>query len=121
MEETQARVRRLAKVPLPAGRMSAGEELSRMRTVKLPKIAGGSVSADFYLLVAPGGNVEGASFVRGSETLRFAGDSLRKVAFKTLFPPASAAHLLRHGILSCSSYSGCSFVFYPPGLGGTTN
>jgi hypothetical protein len=28
------------------------------------------------------------------------------------FPPTSTAHLIRRGIFSCSSYAGCSFVFF---------
>lgn len=113
MEETAARMRKLAHVRLPANRMSAAEELSRMRTVPLPKIVKGTASADFYVLLAPGGRLKGSSFLRGSELLRFADDDLAKAPFKVAFPPGSSAYVLRKGILSCSSYTGCSFVFYP--------
>jgi hypothetical protein len=93
--------------------MSAAEELSRMRTVKLPKIVNGTASADFYVLIGPGGKVKGTNFIRGSEFLRFSGDDLAKAPFKVPLPADSNAQLLRKGILSCSSYTGCSFVFYP--------
>ena len=113
LEETPSRMRNLAHVPLPKKGMSAGEELSQMRTVKLPTIIKETANADFDILVVPSGKIEKANFFRGSELLRFAGESLEKAPFLELFPPGSTAHLLRRGILSCSSYTGCSFVFYP--------
>lgn len=113
MEETVARLQKLASVKLPPNRISAAEELSRMRMVKLPTIAKGTASADFYLLLAPGGKLKASSFIRGSDLLRLAGDNLAHVPFKVGFPPASSAYMLRKGILSCSSYTGCAFVFYP--------
>jgi tetratricopeptide (TPR) repeat protein len=114
LTETQERMRKLAKVPLPAHRVSPGEELSRMRTIKLPRVIKDTANADFNVLVAPSGKVEKAAFFRGSELLRNAGESLTKATFKETFPPDSTAHLLRRGVFSCSSDSGCSFVFYPP-------
>jgi len=114
LEETSSRMRNLARVPLPKNRMSAAEELSQMRTVKLPTIIKETASADFDVLVVPSGRIEKATFFRGSELLRHAGESLEKATFKQPFPPGSTAHLLRRGILSCSSSTGCSFVFYPP-------
>ena len=113
MEETSERMRKLAHVRLPSNRMSAEEELSRMRTVTLPRIIKGTASADFYVLLAPGGKLKGSSFIHGSELLRFADDNLAKTVFKVPFPAGSSAYLLRKGILSCSSYTGCTFVFYP--------
>jgi tetratricopeptide (TPR) repeat protein len=113
MAETSERMRKLAQVHLPPNRMGAAEELSQMRTVKLPRIVKGSASADFYVLIAPMGKLKGSRFIRGSELLRFADDDLAKTLFKVAFPSDSSAYLLRKGILSCSSYTGCSFVFYP--------
>lgn len=113
MEETSARLRKLAHVTLPSNRTSAGEELSRMRTVKLARIVKGTASADFYVLLAPGGKLKNSSFIHGSELLRFADNDLAKASFNVEFPPDSSAYVLRKGILSCSSYTGCTFVFYP--------
>jgi hypothetical protein len=112
LEETQSRMRKLAHVPLPNNRMSAGEELSRMRTVKLPTITKETASADFDVLLVAGGKVEKANFYKGSELLRHAGESLERAHFEEPFPLNSTARLLRRGILSCSD-SGCNFVFYP--------
>jgi len=112
LEETPARIRNLSQVPLPKKRMSAAEELSRMRVVKLPTITKETVTADYDVLIV-GGKIEKATFVSGAELLRHAEVSFEKVHFDEPFPSNSGAHLLRRGILSCFSYTGCSFVFYP--------
>lgn len=113
LEETPSRMHNLAHVHLPENRVSAGEELSRMRTVKLPRVTKETVSADFDVLIAPSGKIEKANFSQGSDLLRDATEALKKARFEEPFPPDSAAHVLRRGILSCFSYTGCSFVFYP--------
>jgi tetratricopeptide (TPR) repeat protein len=112
MQETASRMRGLAHVTLPKNRMGAGEELSRMRSVKLPTITKETASADFDVLIVAGGKIEKANFFRGSPLLDQAGDKLEKAFFEQPFPLNSTAQLLRRGILSCS-YTGCSFVFYP--------
>ncbi|MGB6803533.1 MAG: hypothetical protein WBE31_14800, partial [Candidatus Sulfotelmatobacter sp.] len=111
-EETAAHMGNLAHVSLPANKMSAGEELIWLRTVKLPRIVQKTVSADFDVLFIAGGKVEKANFVQGSELLRHAGERLEITLFQEKFPPNSTVHLVRRGMLSCSETS-CSFVFYP--------
>jgi TonB family protein len=115
MTETQARMRAIAHVPLPELRMSAGEELSWMRTVKIPKIIDESASADFDVLIVTSGRVEQAAFVRGSELLRNAVKSLQEMSFTEPLPKGSTANLPRRGLLACGS-AGCSFVFYRPSV-----
>jgi TonB family protein len=114
MTGTQARMRTLAHVPLPEHRMSAGEELSWMRTTKLPKITDTWESADFLVLIAPTGKVEEAAFVAGSESLRNAVKNLQEMSFTESLPGNSRAYLRRRGVLSCDS--ACTFVFYPPSV-----
>ena len=121
LEETAERMRKLANVPVPQGLLNAGAELSQMRTVKLPTITKESASADFNLLLVAGGKAEKVNFFRGSDLLRDATGSLAKTRFEEPFPTNSTAHLLRRGILSCSSYTGCSFVFYPLSVAASTN
>jgi tetratricopeptide (TPR) repeat protein len=116
LEDPPARMRALAEkhVPLPKNSMSAGEELSRMRSFNLQKkLVPGNASADFYVLIGSRGKVEKASFLRGSELFRYSGDDLVKASVKVPFPKDSTVVVLRRGILSCSTYTGCSFVFYP--------
>lgn len=120
LEDTASRMRNLAHVALPKNRMSAGEELSQMRTVKLPTIINESASADFDVLLV-GGKIVKANFVSGSELLRHAEENLDKAQFEEPLPPNSTAHLLRRGIISCSSYTGCSFVFYPIAVAARAN
>ena len=121
LEETAERMRKLANVPIPQSQLSAGAELSQMRTVKVPTITKESASADFNLLLVAGGKAEKVNFFRGSDLLRDATDSLAKTRFEEPFPTNSTARLLRRGILSCSSYTGCSFVFYPLSVAASAN
>lgn len=113
LEETPSRMRSLANVPLPENRVNAREELNLMRTVRLPAITKTDSSADFEVLLVASGKIEKANFVRGSDILRSAGKNLENAQFAEPFPPTSTARLIRRGILSCSSYTGCNFVFYP--------
>jgi tetratricopeptide (TPR) repeat protein/transglutaminase-like putative cysteine protease len=113
LDETPARMRNLAYVHLPKNRMSAAEELSRMRSVKLPKITAETTGTDFYVLFDTGGKIEKVNFLRGAELFRDAAESLKEAQFEEPLPPGSTARLLRKGILSCTSHAGCSFVFYP--------
>ncbi len=121
LDATRSRIHDLANIHLSEKSMSAGEELSQMRTVKLPAITKETTSADFYVLLVPPGKIEKASFVRGSELLRNALGSLERISIEQVFPPKSDVRLLRKGILSCSSYSGCGFVFYPLSEAASTN
>jgi tetratricopeptide (TPR) repeat protein len=113
LDETPARIRNLAKVPLSEKRLNAREELNLMRTVQLPTITATNASADFDVLLVANGKIEKANFSSGSEALRSAGKELENARSGEAFPPASTARLIRRGILSCSSYTGCNFVFYP--------
>lgn len=121
LEETPSRMRNLANVPLPEKRMSAREELTSMRTIILPSITKTDSSADFDVLLAVSGKIEQAHFLRGSDLLRGAGKDLENSQFKEPFPPTSTARLVRKGTVSCSSYTGCSFVFYPLSVAASTN
>jgi hypothetical protein len=101
--------------------LNARDELNLMRTVQLPAITTTEASADFDVLVVAGGKIEGSNFVRGSDVLRNAAKNLESAKLDETFPPTSTAHVIRRGILSCSSYSGCSFVFYPPSAAAGVN
>lgn len=114
LTETQARMRTLAHVHLSDHRMSAGEELSWMRTAKLPKISDTWGTADFDVLIAPSGKVEDAAFIAGSELFHDAAKNLQGMSFIESLPGNSTAYLRRRGVLSCDS--ACTFVFYPPAV-----
>jgi tetratricopeptide (TPR) repeat protein len=121
LEETPSRISNLANVSLPEKQMDAREELAAMRTVRLPDITKTDANADFDVLIAVSGKIEKANFLHGSDVLRSAGKTLENAKFEESFPPTSTARLVRKGILSCSSYTGCSFVFYPLSVVAKTN
>jgi tetratricopeptide (TPR) repeat protein len=121
LEETSARMHNLANGPVPEKQLNAREELNLMRTIQLPTITATNASADFDVLLVASGKIEKASFSSGSETFRSAGKTLENARSGEVFPPASTARLIRRGILSCSSYTGCNFVFYPLTLVPGTN
>jgi Tfp pilus assembly protein PilF/ubiquitin-protein ligase len=121
LEETPSRIRNLAHASLPEKQMDAREELSSMRTVRLPDIIKTDANADFDVLLAVSGKIEKANFLHGSDVLCSAGKTLENAGFEEPFPPTSRARLLRKGILSCSSYTGCNFVFYPLSVAARTN
>ncbi len=110
--DTASRMRNLAHVRLPKNRMSAAEELTLMRTIKIPVIIKGTASADFDVIVVSG-KIDQANFSRGHEALHHFGESLLvKTSLEEPFPSDSTARLIRSGKLSCSD-NGCNFVFYP--------
>jgi Tfp pilus assembly protein PilF len=121
LEETPSRIRNLANVSLPEKQMEAREELTSLRTVRLPDITKTDANADFDVLLAVSGKIEKAKFLYGSDVLRGAAKMLENAKFEEPFPPTSTARLVRKGILSCSSYTGCNFVFYPLSVAARTN
>lgn len=121
LEETPSRIRNLANVSLPEKQMEPREELTSMRTVHLPDITKTDANADFDVLLAGSGRIEKANFLHGSDVLRGAEKTLENAKFEEPFPPTSRAQLVRRGILSCSPYAGCYFVFYPLAVAPRTN
>jgi len=91
------------------------EELTKLRTVKLPRIVPGTATAEFFLEIAPGPKVEDAKFVSGSEELKPAEDilNLNHVTFEMAFPKGSSARVVRRGLLACTPLSGCELVMLP--------
>jgi tetratricopeptide (TPR) repeat protein/transglutaminase-like putative cysteine protease len=115
-DETRARLDALR----PGGKYQPGEginslALQELRTVKLGRLAKKHVSAEFFLLFAPGPKVVGVKFIAGSEELRDAGKTLSAAKFDVPFPREASAQILRRGILDCEpELPGCLFVFIPP-------
>jgi tetratricopeptide (TPR) repeat protein len=112
MKETQTRLEKLGGAKI--GRF--GDELSQLRTLKLQSMKSDSGSAEFFLLFGSGAKVEEVKFISGSEKLKSAEKDLSAATFNVQFPDDGPTRLLRRGILSCSSVSGCSFVLYTPDM-----
>jgi tetratricopeptide (TPR) repeat protein len=89
------------------------DDLNHMRTFKLPRIVGGTSSAEFLVLIGPGAKVE-AKFVSGSDSLKGVHATLESTNFNQTFPDDHPTRLLRRGIVGCYQYTGCSFVLIPP-------
>jgi tetratricopeptide (TPR) repeat protein/transglutaminase-like putative cysteine protease len=71
------------------------------------------VNAEFVVALSADGKAT-AKFVSGSDELRDRGKSLGAAAFKTPFPDAGPAIILRRGILDCEpELPHCSFAMYP--------
>lgn len=93
----------------------ASSELSQMRTVKLKTIVPKFVTAEFFVLLAPGPKVEEVKFISGAEELRGATKALAVARFDVAFPDKHKTKILRRGILMCHpGTAGCEFVLIPP-------
>jgi hypothetical protein len=92
LEETPSRIRNLANVSLPEKQMEAREELTSLRTVRLPDITKTDANADFDVLLAVSGKIEKAKFLYGSDVLRGAAKMLEMPSSKNHFrqPPRRA-------------------------------
>jgi tetratricopeptide (TPR) repeat protein/transglutaminase-like putative cysteine protease len=91
------------------------QALQELRTVKLGKLATKNVSAEFFLLFAPGPKVVETQFISGSEELRDSGKALEAAKFDVPFPEDGDSQIVRRGILDCESVlPGCVFVLIPP-------
>jgi hypothetical protein len=117
MTKTRERLDRLGGTT-KAGRFGVNgvEELSQMRTFKLGRIIPDTASAEFFLLFGPGSKLEEVRFVSGPEKLKAAEKVLSSAPFEIRFPDDGPTRIVRRGVLSCSSISGCSFVLYTPDL-----
>jgi hypothetical protein len=53
-------------------------------------------------------------FIRGDQQMKAADEMLRKADYSAYVPSGSAAHLVRHGLLSCTqSTKHCMFTMTP--------
>jgi hypothetical protein len=84
-------------------------QLNDARTFKIPRIVGGTASAEFFVLIGPGDKVE-AKFISGSDSLKGAHKILESTKFNIKFPDHYPTRILRRGIVGCYQYTGCSFV-----------
>ena len=87
--------------------------LTSMRAVSVPAPAPTPGSADFFLLLGPGSDIEAASFISGDDTLRDMTDGLRKARLGKVFPDDSPAKLIRRGTLKCETKTACTLTLIP--------
>ncbi len=89
-----------------------GEELSRMRMVKVPAAPHASGSATYSITFSPG-KVDDVKLVDGDKALESMTVNIQSAKFKVEFPDETPAKLVRRGILSCGA-SGCDLTLIPP-------
>jgi tetratricopeptide (TPR) repeat protein/transglutaminase-like putative cysteine protease len=93
----------------------ATQALQELRTVKLGKLARKHVTAEFFLLFAPGPKIVDVKFISGSDELNDAGKILAAAKFDVPFPEDGDVQIVRRGILDCEpELPGCVFVLIPP-------
>jgi tetratricopeptide (TPR) repeat protein len=114
MKDTQSRLEHLGGTFSLGRPGNSAEELGNLRTVTLPPITPEDATGEFFLLFGAGSKVEAVRFVDGSEKLKSADKALSTAAFDIPFPDDGPTRLVRRGILSCSSISGCTFALYTP-------
>jgi tetratricopeptide (TPR) repeat protein/transglutaminase-like putative cysteine protease len=107
VQDSQARLAKLAGNSETADVAQAPAELVQARTVKLGAITNKPASARFNLVFDSSPRPERAEFVDGDESLRSAAEQLRQKDFPIRFPDVSSVKIVRRGLLSCGS-SGCS-------------
>jgi tetratricopeptide (TPR) repeat protein len=99
------------------------EELQRLRTIDLGKVAKETGSADFFVLLSRGpgragssaATVEAVKFASGDEKLKVFTEALRTAEYRLTFPDDTPVKVLRRGILSCSTATGtCTFELMLP-------
>jgi tetratricopeptide (TPR) repeat protein len=97
---------------------SSNDRLQNMRIVHLPLVKPLSASADFLVMFANGKPPQ-IKMLGGDARLEPLGDSLKLAKFNTVYPDEGPEHIVRQGILSCSSYDrNCMFLMMlPPDAG----
>jgi tetratricopeptide (TPR) repeat protein len=91
-----------------------GDELSRMRTIKLSLLSKKNANAEFFFMVGPGSKVEEVKFITGSDELKSATKVLSALTVDQPFPGNSPTHVVRRGMVGCYVSTGCSLVLLPP-------
>jgi Flp pilus assembly protein TadD len=103
----------LRRLPSGAWTMTPGEELSRMRSFKIP--AAGSVksgSATVTIVISPE-KITDVRFATGDESMKTLRDQLMQTKLKTKYPTGSKATLVRRGTVMCTT-TGCDLVLLLP-------
>jgi hypothetical protein len=95
------------------------DELQKVRTIDLGKVAKEAGDAEFFVLLRRGtgstATVESVKLVSGDEKLKSFSEALRTADYHLTFPDDTPVKILRRGVLSCSTATGnCMFVLMLP-------
>jgi len=94
--------------------MSAVDELSEMRHTELGRVSKEQGSAEFFILLAPGGKVGAVKFISGDENIRPLSKVLASLKLKAPLPDDAPVKIIRRGVLMCNGYNlDCDFTLSP--------
>jgi tetratricopeptide (TPR) repeat protein len=118
IEKTRERVEKLvpgSSALGPKEEQAIDNELSLMRTVKLPKLTTETASAEFFAVFTRdpktgAAKIEGVKFIGGSDVLKKEVAAVQSASLPMSFPPEGQARILRRGVVGCFPLSGCSFT-----------
>jgi tetratricopeptide (TPR) repeat protein len=101
------------------GPTDASDEVIHERMFKMARFLPGTVSAEFFVLMASDGKsktfkVDDVKFISGSEKMKLQGKQLRSIDFNFPAPSGDPTRFVRRGILGCYEYTGCSFLLLDP-------
>ncbi len=89
-------------------------DLSKARTMALKAQGPPGKKADFLVLFATPGRVEGVRFVEGDEEMRGLVEAVQKIPAAGMFPDETPAKILRRGVAACGSTGTCTFTLLLP-------
>ena len=93
--------------PLP------GEELSRMRSFKIPAVSHPAGNAVFSIIFTRT-KVDSVKYISGSATMKDMDKQIAATKFGVEFPDGGTARLYRRGMAVCEKVSGCNLVLLLP-------
>jgi len=89
-------------------------ELVQLRSVRLGATVRDDLQGMVTLLFGPGPKVEEIKFASGGERLRALDGALRAARYPLVLPDSTPVKVLRRGVVTCSSSSGCVVVLDDP-------
>jgi len=116
-DETMGRLTALLGSRASADEMveKVSEQLAELRSVKVERVTQTGGKAEFFILFARGPRVVDVRFIKGSESLRAAENTVAAARFAVLFPDDAPTEIVRRGVLICRIESpGCEFQLFPP-------
>ena len=85
-------------------RVSAAEELGKLRTIRVPGLPKQTGIAEFFLLISRQG-IEDVQLIGASDAFKDAAHAIQAAKYEFPFPDAGPEKIIRRGILSCSLYT----------------
>jgi hypothetical protein len=122
MEEARGRLEHLGVDPSKGASLhTLSDDMSRLRSFPLPRMAEGPITAEFFVILKSDGNsvafkAQDVKFATGSEQLKLPLKLLAPMDFKLKSPDGVATTLVRRGVLACYPRSGCSLSFLDPSI-----